>query len=138
MAIENFKIYTDPLLTQPLTTDLIYIHNSNGSTGNVDKVLYLGSTNPAMSLRATANPDVDQISLSITDSDANAGTPKPLDIKLALNQPALDSAVEGASLDLGTIISGGVANAIAIYIRSSQPDGVGNDLSISTNDVTES
>ena len=138
MVLEKFKIYTDALLTQPLAGNLIYVHNSDGSTGNVDKVLYIGSVDAGFSLKTTANPDIDAIVLTLADNDVNANTPKVLDIKLSLNQAGLDAATAGAALNIGTSIAGGAANAIAVYIRSSEPDGVGVDLTVSTNEVTES
>jgi len=137
MALSIFDIFTDAGLTTPLAANLLFSHNNDGSTGNIDKIIYIGSQTDPATLQTEINPGVDQIALSITDSDAGVGTPKPADLKLALTLVGLDTAVAGDPLNLGVLISGGVANALPVYIRGTQADGAGTDLNIVTNSLVE-
>ena len=138
MALVFFGVYLDAGLTTPLSGDIKFSHNNDGSTGDVDKVVYIGSTNSAKILQTVVNPGVDQITLTINDSDAGAGTPKPADVKLALTAAGLDSAVAGDPLNIGVSVAGGVAGAVAIYIRGTKADGAGLDITLETNFVDES
>lgn len=137
MALSIFGIFTDAGLTSALVGNTLFSHNNDGSTGNIDKILYIGSNTGGAVLETEVNPGVDQINLSITDSNASAGTPKVADLKLALTLLGLDTAVAGAALDVGTTVDGGVVNALPIYIRGSKADGSGTDLQIVTNALVE-
>ena len=137
MSLVFFGIFLDPGLTTPLSGNIKFSHNNDGSTGDVDKVIYIGSTNSNKILQTVVNPGVDQIVLTINDADAGAGTPKPADVKLALTAAGLDSAGAGNSLNIGVSVAGGVAGAVPVYIRGSKADGAGLDLTIDTNNVKE-
>lgn len=137
MALADFKIYTDAGLTTELSGNIGMVHNNDGSTGNVDRVYYFGSTNAAKSLQTFVNGGVDQINVALADSNVAAGTPEVTDIKLATTLLGLDSAIAGAALDLGVSIVGGIANAVALYVRYSKPAGAGIELSFETNNLEE-
>ena len=127
MAV-TWKFYTDSGLTTELAGNLVIAQNQDGSTGDIDGVLYFGSTEVSKTLQADSNPGVDQISISITDSDPNPGTtPEATDLKLATSNGGLAGAVAGAALDLGVTLTSGVGNAVAVYYRQATPTApVGN------------
>jgi hypothetical protein len=134
----SFKFYTDSGLTTELSGNLVFSQNSDDSTGDVTKVLYLGSTVAVDTLEAESDPGVDPIVISVNDSDPSASTPDETDVKLALSTGGLPGATPGADLNLPATISGGVAGAVAIYIRMTlptAPDGTYTELSITTNEV---
>ena len=137
MALVDFKIFTDAGLTTELSGNIATVHNNDGSTGNIDRVYYYGSTDVAKTLQTAVNGGVDQINVALADSNVVAATPDVADIKLALTLIGLDSAVAGAALDLGVSIAGGIANAVALYVRFSKPDGAGIELSFETNNLEE-
>jgi len=133
----SLKFYTDATLTTEVTT-LTIDQVADGSTPDVDKVVYLGSTDAAATFEANSNPSVDQIEASIVDANPVSGV-EPSNIKLALSQGALGAAVAGDPLDLGTSISGGVGNDVPIYIRSDTPvlASTNTDITIETNEILE-
>lgn len=140
MAV-TWKFYTDSGLTTELVGNLVIAQNQDGSTGDIDGVLYFGSTEASKTLQADSNPGVDQISISITDSDPNPGTtPEATDLKLATSNGGLAGATAGAALDLGVTLTSGVGNAVAVHYRQATPTApVGNytELSLTTNLLRE-
>ena len=136
MALQTFNIFTDPSLTIIVAGGINFSHKSDGSTGDVTKVFYIGSPSDLSVLTTTVNPGVDQIIMSATDPDGSAGTPAISNIKMALDLTSLDTVNAGDPLSIGAVINGGIANAVPIYIRASLPAGEGA-LNISTNDLTE-
>lgn len=128
----DFALYTDSALTTPLTAALTAAQAADGSSAPVDLVVYLGCTDTAKKVQANSNPGVDQIVASVTDAASGSGSPAA-DIKLALTQGGLATATGGASLNLGTQVIGGSANAQAIWIRvtdSTHTVGTNTDLSV--------
>lgn len=113
MAI-TFRFYTDPALTTPLDRPL-YLFMSSAAGASGDGVLYLGSTVPGRVLQATAEPGVAVVSVSI---DGGAGGLPVNAVRLASSAAGLDSAVPGASLDLGVEIASQIA--VAIHFRVTQ------------------
>lgn len=75
-----------------------------------------GATEPAwpttVGATVTDNPGANQV-VWINDGKLHEAT----EIKLATTSGGLASATAGASLNLGTLISGGSANAVPIYMR---------------------
>lgn len=135
----SFKLYTDANLTAPLAGNLICAQNADGSTPAVDKILYLGSTTASRKLEANSNPGVDQIVVSVVDAVPASGHPAT-EVKLATTLAGLNSAVGGASLNIGTQILSGAANAIPIYIRvndSTGQVGTATELSVAIANVRE-
>ena len=137
MSLSKFNFYQDPGLTNIITEPLEFIHNNDGSTPQIDRVVYLGSPLGSAYLETKQNPGFDQITLSIDDAVIAAGTPKSLDLKLSSSFIGLDTAVAGDPLLAGVKIDGGVPNALSIYIRATVPDGLGLDLSITSNELAE-
>lgn len=60
-------------------------------------------------------PGVDQIQIKPVDSDSGSGH-ETTEIKLALSEADLDTAVAGAALDLGTTLTSGASGVVVIYI----------------------
>lgn len=134
----TFGFFEDANLTTPVST-LSFTFESDGSTGPLDKVIYLGSTDGTKTLQAVSNPGVDPITVSVSDSAPGAGQ-ETTAVKLATTQAGLDTATPGASLSLGTSISGGTANAQPIWMRVEPTDltvGTSTELTLTTNDVQE-
>lgn len=139
----TFKFYTDSGLTTEHTGNLVASHDVDQLSGDVDQVLYFGSVAASKTLQAVSNPGVDQITLSLADSNVSPGNgPETTDYKLALTALGLDSAVAGDPLDIGTTLNSGVGNAVQVHIRRSPPDttgvtGVFTECSFATNSVQE-
>lgn len=137
----TWKFYTDAGLTTELAGNIIVDQNQDGSTGDVDGVLYFGSVASSKTLQADSNPGVDQISLSLTDSNPSPGTtPEVLDVKLAATNGGLTAATAGASLDLGTALTSGVGNRVEVHYRmatATAPIGTYAELGLTTNTVRE-
>jgi hypothetical protein len=136
------KFYHDAALTQEVTA-LNPINPSMDALGTivpyVDKQVWLGSTTADMRYRALSNPGVDQIIVDVVDSGSGTGEPDTA-IKLSLTSGGLAGAVAGASLNVGTQILSGVANAVSVWIRYDDQTGVvGNytDVYPETNDLHE-
>lgn len=141
MALVKFKIYNDAALTSEFTGELTVDQAIDGSDGDLDFVKYVGST-VAGTLQTKVNWGVDQINFSIADSVVDPGNgPEASDFKLATTLSGLDTATAGASLDIGTAVSGGVGNAQPVYIRAATPtvpsefDAV--QITIATNNLRE-
>jgi hypothetical protein len=137
----TLKFYTDSGLTTELTGNLIINQNQDGSTGDVDGVLYLGSVASSKTFQADSNPGVDQIAVSIADSNVAIGTsPETTDIKLATSNGGLTAAVAGDPLNLGLTLTSGVGNQVEVHYRMitpTAPIGTFTELSLNTNTVRE-
>ena len=136
MAV-SFDFFSDANLTTVLT-ELASTHLV-GSAATVDQKVYFGSAQASRKAEADSSPGVDQITISIVDADNLTGQPATA-VKLATTQAGLDSAVAGASLDIGTQVLSGSVNAIEVWVRTDETtDVVGNytDLSLQTNTLRE-
>lgn len=126
----TFAVYTDAALTTPLTGSLVFAQSADGSTGAMVTTIYIGSPVALRVLRAAANPGVDPLVLSVTDS-SGAGSPAA-DVTLGLEGGFVGRA-PGAPLSIGTQINGGLANAVPVFIRvedSTGDIGVHTDLAL--------
>ncbi|MBN8285365.1 hypothetical protein [Zoogloea sp.] len=126
----TFGVFTDAALTTPLAGTLDFAQAADGSTGPVVATVYIGSAAGTRVLRAVANPGVDPLVLTVTDSSAG-GSPAA-DVTIALDETFVGR-TPGASLVLGTQINGGLANAVAVYVRvedSTGEIGLSTDLSL--------
>jgi hypothetical protein len=137
----SFKAYHDTLLTRPVTSGdpFTMACSYDGSSGNVDSCFYFGSADAARTAQAYSNPGVDQLALSVVDSDVGTGQPATL-FKVALTQGGL--AVANQSVNLGTSILGGTANAVTVWVRANISNGVATigtttDLSFSVLGLSE-
>lgn len=135
----TFKFYTNSNLTTEFTGSLSAVQNVDGSTGRQDFQLWLGSVAASKTLQAESNPGTDQIALSVVDSAVGTGHPAS-EVKLALTQGGLTGATGGASLNLGTSITSGVANAVTFWVGIQDSTGVvgtSTELSVQTNLLRE-
>lgn len=137
MAI-SLKAYNDAALSSVLAK-LNVLQRSDGSTGPVDSVVYLGSVVAGKKFQAGSNPGVDDISVSVVDSDGPTGQDATA-VKLATTAAGLDSAVAGAPLAIGTEILSGAAGAVPVHVRveaTSLVVGAYTDLALETSDLVE-
>ncbi|RBP74114.1 hypothetical protein DET64_105240 [Marinobacter nauticus] len=135
----SLKIYNDAALSSVLPK-LTALQRTDGATGPVDFVFYLGSTVSGKRFQAASNPGVDNILISVADSNPVGGQGVGA-IKLAASSAGLDSAVAGAALDLGSEILSGASNAVEVHVRVEATDlteGTYTDLSLQTNNLVES
>jgi|GEM_PF-5774518 len=135
--MSTFALFYDANLTQPVTTgtELTTEHNADGSTGNVDVHLYFGSADGTKKAQAASNPGTDQITLTVTDSNPGNGHAATV-MKLAAAQGGLGAA--GQSLNIGTQVLGGSANALSVWVRVNEgAQDVANwsDLGITSNQL---
>lgn len=138
MAI-SFGFYFDSAKTLSLTTAAVFSMNADGSTGPVDTILYLGSTTASRKAQAASNPGVDQLSVSIEDSNPAGGEPAGA-VKLALTAAGLDTASAGAPLSLGITELLSSESGFPVHVRVTDQTGVvGNyaDLALKTCDLFE-
>lgn len=135
----SFSFFDDPVLTAPAANPLVISQNRDGSTGDVDGVMYYGSTASGTTAQADSDPGVDQIIVSILDSAG--GGPDVTDVKLASSNANLDAATAGDPLNLGLTVSSGVGNQVAVHYRIKTPTvgtaGTYNELSLETNATRE-
>lgn len=134
----TFGFFSDPALTTPINARLQFIQDAI-SPQPADKVIYFGSRLSGRVCKAAGNPGVDPVVLSVVDAASGAGSPAG-DVRLALSSDALATAVGGAPLNLPSVIDGGRAGAVAVYIRvldSTGALGIHIDLSLQTGVVKE-
>jgi hypothetical protein len=141
MAI-TFKFYHDAALTQEVTAlnPIAATQDTANSLGPVDVQLWFGSVTASVKVQATSDPGVDQISITPTDSAGGSGEPATA-LKLATSQAGLTGATAGAALSAGVTINSGTSNAFAFWVRiddATAAVGAYTDLSLDTNDLTES
>lgn len=135
------KLWHDAGATNPVETldEIVHQLASDGSSGAVDKVVYLGSAGGSGYHRAESNPGVDNIVLSLVDNNAGAGG-VVTHYKLALSQGGLAGATAGAPLVVGAQIARGVTGLVPIYIRAtvtSFPAGDYTDVVIASNNIID-
>jgi hypothetical protein len=137
MAI-TFGFFFDSALTQPVSSgDPIPFSFEGAGSGDVQ--LWFGSLTSSVKVQATSNPGTDSITITPTDSDSGTGEPNTA-IKLATSQGALTAATAGASLAIGTTINSSTGSAFPFWARITNAlttVGVYTDLSLATNDLTE-
>jgi len=137
MAI-TLAFYSDSGLTTPFDL-LSAVQSSDGTAAAVDRVAYLGSTVSAKKFQAQSSPGTAQVTVSIADAAGGSGLATTA-IKLATSNAGLTGATAGASLNLGTQILSGTANAVAVHVRIDAPAiaaGSYSDLSLTTNLLVE-
>ena len=136
----SFKFHHDSLLTQPVGAGdpITATQGSDDSISPVNKQLWFGSTSSGTSVQATSDPGTDQI--VVTPSDGG-GVLADTTITLASTLGGLDSATPGAPLSIGATVSGGTGSAVTFWMRidtGTIAAGAYTDLSLETNDLTES
>lgn len=112
----TLNLFTDAGLTTAAVTPLSFQQDTAGLLAPHVRHFYLGSNDPAIKFEALSDPGVDQVELQIIDTASGSGQPASA-IKLALTEGGLATAVGGATLDLGTQVQSGAANAISIWVE---------------------
>jgi hypothetical protein len=136
MAV-TLQFYKDQFLTQPVGSTQLNFERAVGG-GPVDQLLYLGS---AQENRRFVADDGGQIVVSIYDSDpSNASRFHASALRLALTQAGLDTATDGAPLQVGMQINSGMYAVVHVWVRfsgTSSTPMTGDNLSLVTNVVRE-
>ncbi len=109
----SFNWYADAGLTVPLTRG-DFVRGS--SLGDVNRVVYLGSTDTGRQLQAESDPGVDALQVTVVDADGGSGVAAS-EVKLALSFAGLAGATGGAALSIGPTILSGAANAVPVFVR---------------------
>ncbi|WP_456382187.1 hypothetical protein [Persephonella sp.] len=136
----SFGFYADQNLTNLLNTTsnpLTITMNVSGGGATLDLIVYFGS--PDDTKKALPATDV-EITVDIVDTDtANAhnldATNGPWYV-LGLSAAELDTNPKNSSINIGTQVLGGVANAVPIHIRLFEPEqnpALWEDLQLKTN-----
>lgn len=135
----TFALFTDTGLTTPFSSPLQVNHNSDFSDNPQDFQFFLGSNGTSLKIEADSNPGVDNIVISVVDSDPG-NNHEDTEIKLATTQGGLAGATPGASLTVGTSVLSGTANDFEFWVRITNAVatvGVITELSFTTNALRE-
>lgn len=103
--------------------------------GSSDHRVWLGGTDATREHVAASGPGIDQIVVSITDSEGGMLLPASA-LTLATTQGGLDSTAPGNPLAVGAAITGGSANAVSVWLRVDAPEidpAIYDNLSLITN-----
>ncbi len=136
----TFDIFTDTALTSAAPSPLQFSHNSDFSDNPQDTQFFLGSLGSSVKIEANSNPGVDNITISVADSDGG-NNHETTEIKLATTQGGLTAATPGAALTVGTVVNSGAANDFEFWVRVTNAVatvGTITELSITTNALKES
>lgn len=134
----TFGLYSDPALTTPLPLPLVFVQ-SDVSPAPAVKKIWFGSPVAGANCRVASAPGVAHITVTPVDAAGGSGSPAT-DVKLALSEAGLVTAIAGAALSLPAIVGGGAANAIEIHISvtdSTHAVGTNLDLSLTTNGLVQ-
>lgn len=135
----SFNFYFDAALTQPVTAETPISAAFTGAA-STDLQLWFGSTASSTQVQDLTTPGTTPISISPSDSAAGSGQPDTA-LKLSTSQAGLDTATAGATLEIGTTVLSGVANAFPFWLRISNAltaVAVYTDLSLITSEIIES
>lgn len=141
MAI-SFKFYYDAALTSEVNAaNPIEISAIYPGGPYTDVQLWLGSATATNEVQAESDPGVDNISISIVDSDGALLGNETTAVKLATSQGGLSGASAGAALAVGATLYGGIAGAFPFWMRFDNAQalvGTYTDISLTTNSMLES
>ena len=130
-----FGFYRDSGLTVPVTSNLRH-YSTQG-----DQVIYLGNPVTGFQLQDSASPGVADMFILITDSNGATGL-AATDVSIAASSGGLSTATPGDPLNIGTVVTSGVSNAVPVYIRfgdlSAEAVGDYTDLGLSIESTIES
>ncbi len=132
-----FNFYTDTALTSLAPSPFQISHNSDLSDNPQDFQFFYGSLVADVKAEANSNPGVDNIVISVDDSDPG-NNHEDTEIKLATTQGGLAAATPGASLTVGTEVLSGDANDFELWVRVTNAVTTVStitELSIATNTV---
>lgn len=134
----SLNFWQDAGMTVPFTL-LEAVQTTDGGAAAVDRIAYLGSTTAGNVFQATSDPGVDDVLLTIVDSETGLQIPDTT-LRLALSLGGLDGATPGADLVLGTDLLSGAGNAMAVHVRiDAAAIAAGNydNLSLVTSETVE-
>lgn len=132
----TWKFYADAGLTSELAS--LELPQSTGGPA-AETVIWFGSIASGKQAQNAADPGTDPILLSVVDANSGGGLPVTA-IRLALSYAGLDSATPGAALNLGSTLSSGAGNKVAVYVRADSAAGTPatfTDLSLQTSLLLE-
>lgn len=136
----TFDFFTDTALTSAAPSPLQVSHNSDFSDNPQDFQFFFGSLEASVKIEANSNPGVDNIVISVEDSDPGPNH-ETTEIKLATTQGGLTAATPGASLTVGTVVNSGDANDFEFWVRVTNAVSTVStitELSTTTNSLKES
>ena len=131
----SIGFFTDSGLSQPAAR--LSATAASSGAGSSDHLFYLGGTDAAREHVAASDPGVDDIEVSIADSEGGTSL-LPSALRLATTQGGLGTATPGAALAVGTNLIGGSANAVTVWLRVDAPAiaaAIYDNLSLTTNDL---
>ncbi len=148
-----WKLYTDSACTSEFGGTLSFVHRTDLSDNPSDSVLYFAEVdedpgdNQILEKVESSNPGINYITVAIVDAAPGSGHEAD-EISLAKTSAGLDTAIAGASLDLGQDDAGigvirllsGVSKAQPIHIRVSNAvttPGTSTELSVEVVDTIE-
>jgi len=140
-----FGFYLDENLTQPtnLNSPTNIILNTAGGGAYIDIQLWFGSPDSSKKCQAASYPGVDQITITINDTNPTIHQPNATSGPywvLALNQSDLDTNTKNNSINIDTEVLGGVANAKSFWLRIFEPEqapAIWEDWILTTNAILE-
>ena len=140
-----FGFYLDENLTRPvnLNTPINIVLNTAGGGAYIDIQLWFGSPDSTKKCQAASNPGVDQITITINDTNPTIHQPDATNGPywvLALNRTELDTNPKNNSINIGTEVLGGVANAKSFWLRIFEPEqapAIWEDWILTTNAILE-
>ena len=135
----SLAFFRDPGLTAPASS-LAVAQAADGSSGAIDRVVYLGSPVVGRKFEQAAAPGTGLISVIIADASSGSGV-EASHVKLATSASGLDAATPGAALNLGATLLSGVAHAVPVHVRINTPalaSGVYADVTLATTETIES
>jgi hypothetical protein len=140
-----FGFYLDENLTLPvnLNSAIEISLNTAGGGAYIDIQLWFGSPDSSKKCQAASNPGVDQITITINDTNPIIHQPNATSGPywvLALNRSELDTNPKNNSIDIGTEVLGGVANAKSFWLRIFEPEqapSTWEDWILTTNAILE-
>lgn len=112
----SFGFFVDSGLTVPVSEAARFEFLQLVGGGPLDRVIWFGSPDAGLKVQVGAAPGVDPLTVTVVDDDDEAGL-EPSAVRLALSAGGLDAATPGEALPIGATRMGGVANALAIFIR---------------------
>lgn len=136
----SLKWYTDAALQTPVPGNLLNVLHSLATSEPSIHTVYLGSAESGRVFRSASDPGNEPITVLVEDA-----TPGefhvPDDVKLALSEEDLDTAVAGEPLVLGPELLSGAENAIEVWMAITRGDvnqvSTRQDLTVRTNEVQE-
>ncbi|MDI5890593.1 hypothetical protein [Halomonas rhizosphaerae] len=143
--MSDWKLFTDAACTEEFGGTLTTVHKTNFSDNPQDFVLYFANVagdpgdNQVLELVEATQPGTNYLTMSIVDANVGSGHEAD-EITLATTAAGLDTAIAGASLDLGQdddsigvirLLSGvSAAQEIHVRVENAVPnEGTSTELS---------